>query len=113
MEAPRLVAYYWDGSQPAPHSVRDISSGGTYLITEDRWHPGTLLMITLQKPVIADDTRPSRSIGVQSKVIRSGIDGVGFAFVFPGTADPRNSGTSIRVADQNALKAFTHWVRHG
>ena len=110
---PHLVAYYWTGAQASPHSVRDISSTGTYLVTEDRWHPGTLLMMTLQKPVTAADTRSSRSIRVQSKVIRSGIDGVGFAFVFPGTADhPRNSGAS-QGADQNALIAFSEWVRHG
>ena len=107
----RLVAYYWDGSQPAPHSVRDISSSGTYLITEDRWHPGTLLMITLQKPVTAIDTRSSRSIRLQSKVIRSGTDGVGLGFVFPGT--PSNRDVSLQGADQNALIAFSHWVRYG
>ena len=111
MGAPRLVAYYWNGSQPAPHSLRDISSSGTYLMTEDRWHPGTLLMIMLQKPVTAVDTRSSRSIRVQSKVIRSGTDGVGLAFVFPGT--PRNRDASFQGADQNALIAFSKWVRHG
>jgi hypothetical protein len=110
---PHLAAYYWTGAQASPHSVRDISSTGTYLVTEDRWHPGTLLMMTLQKPVTAADTRSSRSIRVQSKVIRSGTDGVGFAFVFPGTADPRNSGASFQEADQNALIAFSQWVRHG
>jgi hypothetical protein len=109
--APRLVAYYWNGSQPAPHRVRDISSSGTYLMTEDRWHPGTLLMLTLQKPVTADDTRSSRSIRMHSKVIRSGTDGVGLAFVFPGA--PRNRDPSFQGADQNALIAFSQWVRHG
>jgi hypothetical protein len=113
MGAPHLAAYYWNGSQPAPHSVRDISSSGIYLLTEDRWHRGTLLMLTLQKPVTAADTRSSRSIRVQSKVIRSATDGVGFAFVFPRTADPRNSGASFQEADQNALIAFSQWVRYG
>ena len=110
---PHLAAYYWTGAQASPHRVRDISSTGTYLVTEDRWHPGTLLIITLQKPVTAADTRSSQSIRVQSKVIRSGTDGVGFAFVFPGTADPRNRDASFQEADQNALIAFSQWVRHG
>jgi hypothetical protein len=110
---PHLAAYYWTGSQAPSHRVRDISSTGIYLMTEDRWHPDTLLMITLQKSATAADTRPSRSIRVQSKVIRSGTDGVGFAFVFPGTADPRNSGASPEGADQNDLIAFSQWVRHG
>jgi hypothetical protein len=111
MGVPHLAAYYWNGSQPAPHSVRDISSSGIYLLTEDRWHRGTLLMLTLQKPVTADDTRSSRSIRMHSKVIRSGTDGVGLAFVFPGT--PRNRDPSFQGADQNALIAFSQWVRHG
>ncbi len=109
---PQLAAYYWNGAHAQPHSVRDISSAGTYLVTEDRWHPGTLLMVTLQKSVTAADTRPSRSIRVQSRVIHSGTDGVGFAFVFPGTADPRSSGTSFQGADQNTLIEFSQWARH-
>ena len=108
-----LAAYYWTGAQASPHSVRDISATGTYLVTEDRWHPGTMLMMTLQKPVTAADTRSSQSIRVQLKVIRSGTDGVGFAFVFPGTVDPRNKGAPFQEADQNALIAFSEWVRHG
>ena len=107
---PHLAAYYWTGAQASPHSVREISSTGTYLVTEDRWHPGTLLMITLQKPFTAADTRPSRSIRVQSKVIRSGIDGVGFAFVFQTAADPRNRSASFDGADQKALIAFSQYV---
>lgn len=111
--APHLAAFYWTGAHAPPHGVRDISSTGTYVVTEDRWHAGTLLMITLQKPVTAADTRSSRSIRVQSKVIRSGTDGVGLAFVFPGAADPRNRAASFQGADQNALIAFSQWVRHG
>jgi hypothetical protein len=111
--APHLAAYYWTGAQTPPHSVRDISSTGTYLVTEDRWHPGTLLMITLQKPATAADNRSSRSIRVQSKVIRSGTDGVGLAFVFLGSADPRNGAGSFQGAGQDALIAFSQWVRHG
>jgi hypothetical protein len=111
--ARHLTAFYWTGAHAPPHCVRDISSTGIYLVTEDRWHPGTLLMITLQKPVTAADTRSSQSIRVQSRVVRSGTDGVGFAFVFPGNAGPRNRGASFQEADQNALIAFSQWVRHG
>jgi hypothetical protein len=110
---PQLAAYYWNGAHALPHSVRDISPAGMYLVTEDRWHPGTLLMITLQKPVTAADTRPSRSIRMQSEVIRSGTDGVGFEFVFPAPADPHNRGASFQGADQNALIAFSQWVLWG
>jgi hypothetical protein len=75
-----LVAHYWDGASPAAHIIRNISAGGLYILTEQRWYPGTLVMLTLQrKDSIGDEAE--RSITVQSKVIRSGPDGVGLAFV--------------------------------
>jgi Flp pilus assembly protein TadG len=82
-QAPRhLVAYYWDGATPLAHVIRDISSTGLYLVTEQRWYPGTLVMITLQRADAAD-TDPYRSIIVKTKVVRLGTDGVGLAFVIP------------------------------
>src|ERR1019366_451978 len=46
--APGLEAFYWDGLPPSPHDVRDISSTGLYLVTDERWYPGTLVLMTLQ-----------------------------------------------------------------
>src|ERR1700752_3734479 len=48
LEEPLLAAYYWDGSVPAAHKIRDISATGFYLLTTERWHPGTVITITLQ-----------------------------------------------------------------
>src|SRR5690348_16206596 len=75
-QAEGLVAHYWDGAgPPVAHSVRDISPGGLYMLTERRWYPGTIVMMTLQrKGGFPDDD--STSITVQSKVVRSGPDGV-------------------------------------
>ena len=44
-----LAAYYWTGAPPAAHSIRDISSTGLYVVTEERWYPGTLVLMTLQR----------------------------------------------------------------
>src|SRR6185437_10952760 len=60
-EPVHLVAYYWDGAAPAPHEVRDISSTGLYLATNQRWYPGTQVMLSLQR-VGAAETDPDRSI---------------------------------------------------
>jgi len=49
LPAADLSAYYWTGAAPAHHGIRDISSTGFYLVTEERWYPGTLVMMTLQK----------------------------------------------------------------
>ena len=36
-----LVAYYWDGAEPEAHGVLDASLTGLYLLTKQRWYPGT------------------------------------------------------------------------
>jgi len=81
-EYPPLVAYYWDGGSPRAHDIKDISSTGFYLFTEERWYPGTQVMILLQRPGEAGND-PERSITVNAMVVRFGIDGIGFAFIMP------------------------------
>jgi hypothetical protein len=105
-----LLAYYWNGAAPAPHSVRDISSAGAYLVTEERWHPGTVLMLTLQRTDKYIDGHP-RSIPLQSKVVRWGIDGVGFVFVFPATTDFRGWDAYVHGADRKMFDRFARWNR--
>jgi hypothetical protein len=100
--APHLAAYYWNGAHALPHSVRDISSSGIYLLTEERWHPGTVLMLTLQKPVTNPDDGSGRSIRVQAKVVRWGDNGVGLTFIFPGEERALADGV-----DRKALVAFS------
>ena len=77
-----LVAHYWDGGAPIAHEVRDISRRGLYLSTEQRWYPGTLVMLTLQREDLSE-SHPDRSITIRAKVIRSDAGGVGFSFVMP------------------------------
>ncbi len=75
-----LVAHFWDGGAPEAHRVRDISARGLYLLTEQRWYPGTVVVLSLQREDLpAKD--PLRSVSVKAMVIRSGEDGVGFSFV--------------------------------
>jgi hypothetical protein len=79
-EASRLVAYFWDGGAPAPHTIRDISSTGFYLVTQERWHPGTMITMTLQRSDTGATT-PENCLAVLSKVVRLDDHGVGFTFV--------------------------------
>jgi Flp pilus assembly protein TadG len=82
LKSPLLVAYYWDGAAPTAHGIHNISSTGFYLLTKERWHPGTVVTITLQRTDVTDaNTSSDGYISVLSKVIRTGEDGVGFAFV--------------------------------
>lgn len=75
-----LVAHYWNGGAPEEHKIRDISSTGLYVVTKDRWYPGTLIEMAVQT---ADkDGDEADSCPVQSRVVRAGSDGVGFEFIF-------------------------------
>ena len=102
----QLVAYYWTGANSTPRTVRDISSSGIYIVTDDRWYPGTLLMITLQKSIEDADARSPRSVCVQSKVVRSGSDGVGFAFLLPTAARSANPNAFIEGANRTEFMEF-------
>jgi hypothetical protein len=75
-----LVAYYWDGSAPVAHTVRDASTSGFYVLTDQRWYRGTMIRMTLQEKSVFSNGN-GRSIEVLARVMRAGEDGVGFAFV--------------------------------
>lgn len=107
--APRLVAYYWDGGAPRPHLIRDISFSGLYLLTEQRWYPGTVITMTLQRTE-PGDTGAKESIPVQAKAIRQGDDGMGFAFMLPQAQDVRRVhdiiSEGVEMADRTSLHRF-------
>jgi hypothetical protein len=77
---PGLVAFYWTGGAPHSYHVGDISATGLFLLTKERWAPGTLIQMTLQKQDGARDSREN-SICVLSEVVRWGEDGAGFNFI--------------------------------
>jgi Flp pilus assembly protein TadG len=105
-EAPPVVAYYWDGAAPVAHPIRDISSAGFYLLTEQRWYVGTMITMTLQKTGGAN-TGSEASIAVQARVVRLGADGVGLAFVLqPPRQGRRSQGPLANGADRKTLDRF-------
>lgn len=76
---PGMVAHYFTGGAPKPHNIADISMTGMYLLTDDRWMPGTMIQMTLQKPCAQGEKK--QSINVLSRIIRRGSDGVAAEFV--------------------------------
>jgi hypothetical protein len=104
--APGLAAYYWTGGPPQAHTVRDISSGGLYVITEERWYPGTLVLMTLQNSEAGEEVK-ERTICVHSRAVRWGKDGVGLQFVLQNEGD---SG-AMAAADRKALDRFLARLR--
>jgi hypothetical protein len=88
--APGLAAYYWNGAAPKAHTVRDISATGLYIETEERWYPGTLVLMTLQRTGDGEKMA-ERSMSVMSRAVRWGNDGVGLQFVLPDEKSARNN----------------------
>ena len=82
-----LTAHFFTGGAPQAHDIRDISTTGLYVVTTERWYPGTLIRMTLSKPDIGQ--HPSeRSITVHAKSVRWGNDGVGLEFVLEAARKP-------------------------
>ena len=86
--SPRLAVYYWNGEAPAPHGIRNISSSGVYLFTQEPLFPGAMLLLTMQREDL-DESSPDRWIAVHAVVIRRDLEGVALLFVFPRTHDSR------------------------
>ena len=78
---PGMIAHYFTGGAPKPKDVADISMSGMYLLTDDRWMPGTMIQMTLQKPCARGEKK--QSINVLSRIVRRGSDGVAAEFIMP------------------------------
>jgi hypothetical protein len=105
-QAPGLAAYYWTGGPPTPHEIKDISSTGLYVVTEERWYPGTLILMTLQNTAFGPEVS-ERTICVHSRAVRWGKDGVGLQFVLEKDSDDG----SMAAADRKALDRFLSRLR--
>ncbi len=103
---PGLVAYYWTGSTPRAYQVADVSLSGLYLLTEERWYPGTLVLMTLQR-TDTEGRNLDDAVAVQSRVIRWGTDGLGLSFVLPKAMDlGANESWTGNAADKKTLERF-------
>ncbi len=82
---PGLVGYYFTGGKAEPHEIRNLSVMGFYMVTEERWLPGTVIRVTLQMRGEAED--PDDSVTVLSRSVNWDEQGGGFEFVLPGFID--------------------------
>lgn len=111
--APGLAAYYWNGTAPKAHSVRDISASGLYVVTEERWYPGTLILMTLERTDAGEEIT-ERSISVLSRAVRWGNDGVGLQFVLNDESGPRRAASpQLEGASRKEFMHFFEQLRRG
>jgi hypothetical protein len=95
--SPSLAAYHWKGLLPRVSSVRDISSTGAFLLTQERWEPGEIVSLTLQR---SGPPEREHSFPVQAKAVRWDDQGVAVSFLLPPSADLRLWQSPLKSADQ-------------
>jgi hypothetical protein len=97
--SPSLAAYHWKGAIPRQNSVRDISATGAFLETQERWEPGEVIALTLQR---SGPLEKENSFLVQAKAVRWDDHGVAISFVLPPGADLRLWQSPLKsAAEQN------------
>ena len=107
---PSLVAHCWTGGAPKAIEIRDISSSGLYLLTDERWYVGTVIKLTVQR-LDCDQNGPERSIAVRSRVVRCHTNGVGLKFIVDMPNDAHGSDSQMgQVADRRTLSRFLELV---
>lgn len=75
---PPLVAYLGLIRSSKEYKIGDISIAGFYMLTDERWIPGTGFPVTLER---TDDAASGETLTVFSTAVRNGADGVGFTFL--------------------------------
>jgi uncharacterized protein len=112
-ENPGPAAYYWNGAAPEAHGIRDISSSGMYVVTEERWYPGTLVLMTQQRTETGDEVA-ERSISVLSRAMRWGHDGVGLQFILANAKDARKTGKPpMQTSEKKEFERFLQQLKSG
>jgi hypothetical protein len=81
---PPLVSFMGSVLTSIPYRVADVSPAGFYMMTVERWLPGTEFPVTLRK-IGRNGIQGLEEITLLSRVIRCGPDGVGFVFAVHGT----------------------------
>ena len=107
-----LVAFFWTGGAPTLNPVRDISSSGLYVVTTERWYPGTIVRMTLTITKAVEEALET-SICVCTETIRWGNDGVGLRFTVDNhRKKDRGQYQPAEGADRRQLDRFLKGLLH-
>lgn len=80
--ARELVAYVGEKGAERKLEVGNISSSGLYVRTDERWEPGTEVLLNLQQNGPMTDL-PDRHVEVAASAVWHGKDGMGLKFKLP------------------------------
>ena len=95
--SPSLAANHWKGLIPRQDSVKDISATGAFLLTEERWEPGEVISLTLQR---SGPVERENSFHVRAKAVRWDDSGVAVSFLLPHGADLRLWQSPLKSASE-------------
>lgn len=79
---PNLVAYDTTTGVAQAFEVGDISATGMFILTEERWPPGSVLSLSIQREG-PQEISTERRIQLQAGAVRLAQNGVGLSFVMP------------------------------
>jgi hypothetical protein len=91
---PPVIAYLGLVHNSKEYRIGDISVAGFYMLTEERWIPGTGLPITLER---TDEAGMGQTLTMHPTVVRVGEDGVAFTFITPSDQDGDNGDTQAKA----------------
>ena len=76
-----LQAYDVDGDHAMRHDLRDVCPTGFCLRTQEKWKPGQLVSLMVERKG-TNGKDPGHRVRVQARVVRCDEDGAGMEFVF-------------------------------
>jgi len=110
---PPIVSYLGAVHSTRPYQIADISLKGFYMITLERWLPGTTMVVTLERTDLGGSGL-GKSITLLSTVARTGLNGIGFSFCIADDGEAASgssksdsaSSLPVSTATKDDLKTF-------
>lgn len=101
---PPLTAYLGMVRTSKEFKVADVSVAGFYMLTDERWIPGTGFPVTLER---TDEAGQGRTLTVFATVVRASNDGVGFSFLSSADEEQQSGdGTGAKRVDLTQVAQF-------
>lgn len=78
--SPGVDVCYSSGMEQKRATIKNISPTGVFVLTEDRWLPGTTVQLTLQHKSSGNDCSAAQA-RIRARIVRHDVDGVGMEFL--------------------------------
>jgi hypothetical protein len=105
---PPIVSYLGAVHTTRPYPVADVSASGFFMVTPERWLPGTEMPVTLERTDIGG-AGFGKSITLLSTVVRTGPSGVGFSIA---VVESKEGGAETSKSE-NGSALGGHWATRG